>query len=309
MPRSGSRGVSTSRPSTCPYASGRATPTRWSRSRTRAHWSSGSRMRRSRYGPTKGTSGRSRTSPRSSTNCEAERVASSNVGRPPMGEDAGNGNRLAGLVASQREFYDLRAPDFGNDEVPDRKVMGAMPRSMAGALVDEFAPRGDVLELACGSGAFTRELVRHARTVTAVDSSPRMLERNHREVGDGRVTYVNADIFDWRPERRYDAVFFGFWLSHVPPVTFDEFWALVRSSLRARGRVAFVDEDDRGTMKDDIHLIQNVPVAPRTLRDGRTFDVVKVYWNPTELQDRLTSLGWQVPVRRVGGSFLYGAGT
>ena len=136
-----------------------------------------------------------------------------------------------------------------------------------------------------------------------------MLERNRREVDDRSVTYVNADIFDWQPEHRYDAVFFGFWLSHVPPATFDEFWALVRSSLRNDGRVAFVDEDDRGAMNDDIRLVGNVPVARRTLRDGRRFDVVKVYWDPTELQDRISSLGWQVAVRRVGKTFLYGSGT
>ncbi len=224
-----------------------------------------------------------------------------------MGEGTDEGDRVAGLIASQREFYDLRAPDFGDDTVPDRRVSGNMASEMGRALVDEFAPTGDVLELACGTGGFTRDLVRHARTVTAIDGSPRMLERNRREVGDSKVTYVNADIFGWRPERRYDAVFFGFWLSHVPPVTFDEFWALVRSSLRPGGRVAFVDEDDRGAMNDDIHLVENVPVAPRTLRDGRRFDVVKVYWEPTELQDRLRALGWQVAVRRVGETFLYGS--
>jgi SAM-dependent methyltransferase len=230
-------------------------------------------------------------------------------GRLPMGEGTDEGDPVARLIESQRTFYDLRAPDFGDEAVPDRRVSGMMARELARALVDEFAPTGDVLELACGSGSFTRELVRHARTVTAVDGSPRMLERNRREVGDSRVTYVNADIFDWHPERRYDAVFFGFWLSHVPPVIFDEFWALVRSSLRTGGRVAFVDEDDRGTTNDDIHLVDNVPAAPRTLRDGRTFDVVKVYWDPTELRDRLSSLGWQVAVRRVGETFLYGVGT
>jgi SAM-dependent methyltransferase len=174
-------------------------------------------------------------------------------GRLPMGEGTDEGDRVARLIESQRTFYDLRAPDFGDEAVPDRRVSGMMASELARALVDEFAPTGDVLELACGSGSFTRELVRHARTVTAVDGSPRMLERNRR--------------------------------------------------------VAFVDEDDRGTTNDDIHLVDDVPAAPRTLRDGRTFDVVKVYWDPTELRDRLSSLGWQVAVRRVGESFLYGAGT
>ncbi|MDQ1481009.1 MAG: hypothetical protein QOI44_1870 [Actinomycetota bacterium] len=225
-----------------------------------------------------------------------------------MGERNDESTRLAGLIASQREFYDLRAPDFGDDAVPDRRVSGNMAGAVARALVDEFAPTGDVLELACGSGAFTRELVRHARTVTAVDGSVRMLQRNRREVDDSRVTYVNADIFEWQPDRRYDGVFFGFWLSHVPPANFDRFWALVRSSLGPGGRVAFVDEDDRGAMNDDISVVDGVPVASRTLRDGRRFDVVKLYWDPTELQDRLAALGWQVEVRRVGETFVYGSG-
>jgi SAM-dependent methyltransferase len=226
-----------------------------------------------------------------------------------MGEGTDEGDRVTHLIESQRTFYDLRAPDFGDEAVPDRRVSGMMASELAGALIDEFAPTGDVLELACGNGSFTRELVRYARTVTAIDGSPRMLERNRLEVADSRVTYINANIFDWQPERRYDAVFFGFWLSHVPPSSFDEFWALVRSSLRVGGRVAFVDEDDRGANNDDIHLVDNVPVAPRTLRDGRRFDIVKVYWGPTELEDRLSTLDWQVVVRRVGGTFLYGSGT
>jgi SAM-dependent methyltransferase len=224
-----------------------------------------------------------------------------------MAEGADASERLARLIESQRVFYDLRAPDFGDESVPDRRVSGALPSELARSLVDELAPTGDVLELACGTGMFTRELVRHARTVTAVDGSPRMLERNRRELGDSRVAYVHADIFDWQPERRYDVVFFGFWLSHVPPILFDEFWALVRSSIRTGGRVAFVDEDDRGTMNDEVHHVGDVPVAPRTLRDGRQFDVVKVYWDPVELEDRLTSLGWQAEVRRAGGTFLYGS--
>src|SRR5206468_2330854 len=93
----------------------------------------------------------------------------------PMREGADEGDRVADLIESQREFYDLRAPDFGDETVPDRRISGHMASELARALVDEFAPTGDVLEIACGNGKFTRELVRHARTVTAIDASLRML--------------------------------------------------------------------------------------------------------------------------------------
>jgi len=36
-----------------------------------------------------------------------------------MGEGTDDADRLAALIASQREFYDLRAPDFGDESVPD----------------------------------------------------------------------------------------------------------------------------------------------------------------------------------------------
>ena len=222
---------------------------------------------------------------------EAERGAADAVGR---------------LIEAQRTFYDLRAPDFGNESVPDRRVMGAMPAELVAALVDEFAPTGEVLELASGTGTFTRELVRHARSVTALDGSEAMHERSRRAVDGGTVRYVHADIFEWRPDQLYDEVFFGFWLSHVPPPAFDGFWSLVRSCLRPGGRVAFVDEDDRGVVHDDVELVEGVPLARRTLRDGRQFDVVKVFWQPDELEARLRSLGWQAEVRRVGETFLYG---
>jgi SAM-dependent methyltransferase len=241
----------------------------------------------------------------------AEGVATGGrVGQPVRVRSARDADDPVGrLIASQREFYDLRAPDFGDETVPDRPVSGRMPDELARALIDEFAPSGDVLELACGTGAFTRELVRHARSVTAVDGSARMLERNRREVGDSTVRYVEADIFDLQPDRRYDAVFFGFWLSHVPPDAFDGFWSLLGSCLRPGGRVAFVDEDDRGVRNDDLRVRDGVPVASRTLRDGRRFDVVKLYWDPRELEARIRSLDWRVDVRRVGETFLYGTST
>ena len=111
------------------------------------------------------------------------------------------------IVASQREYYDERAEDYGDASRPDRKMPGLLPDDLVRSLVDEFAPTGDVLELACGTGIFTRELVRHARTLTAVDGSPRMLEINRQRVGDRSVTYVLADLFSWEPDRTYDEVF------------------------------------------------------------------------------------------------------
>jgi demethylmenaquinone methyltransferase/2-methoxy-6-polyprenyl-1,4-benzoquinol methylase len=211
------------------------------------------------------------------------------------------------LIAAQRAYYDLRAPDYADVTKPsDRKRRGLLDAGATGRLVDRFAPSGDVLELACGSGAFTRELVHHAASLTAVDGSPRMLERNRSIVGDPRVEYLCADLFEWQPTRQYDAVFFGFWLSHVPPSHFGAFWSLVRLCLRPGGRAGFVDEDERAHAYEAALSDAGVPTARRTLSDGTAFDIVKVFWNPTDLEQRLQELGWQTDVEPVGEAFLYG---
>lgn len=213
------------------------------------------------------------------------------------------------LLAAQRSYYDERAPDYLDLSKPsDRKVRAWLPDELGAALIAEFAPIGEVLELACGSGACTRDIVQHATSVTALDGSPRMIERNRDVVGTPKVEYVVADIFEWEPDRTYDAVVFAFWLSHVPPRRFDDFWRLVGRCLAPGGRVCFIDEDDRAAIKADAGLIDGVPVARRRLSDGREFDIVKIFWNAAELERRLRSSGWNIDVRPVGDSFLFGSG-
>jgi hypothetical protein len=56
------------------------------------------------------------------------------------------------------------------------------------------------------------------------------------------VRFIQADLFAWEPDRRYDVVFFGFWLSHVPPGRFEPFWSLVAGCLKPQGRVFFADD-------------------------------------------------------------------
>ena len=211
------------------------------------------------------------------------------------------------LVDNQRRYYELRATDYMRAK-SDRKFRGEMDPELTRTIVDELALDGDVLELACGPGTFTRDLLRYAGTVTALDGSASMLARAQREVADARVSWIHADVFAWTPARRYDAVFFGYWLSHVPPSDLDRFSALLRECLRPEGRLAFVDEDDRGAVNDECSLIGGIPAARRTLNDGRQFDIVKVFWEPAALEARLRCLGWDITVRPVGPTFLYGIG-
>lgn len=209
---------------------------------------------------------------------------------------------LDGLLAEQLAYYRACAPEYdagaltfpGGDEVV--------------VALDAFQPTGDVLELACGTGAWTARLLRHADAVTAVDSSPEMLELAGQRVGeDPRVRFVVADLFTWRPDRRYDVVFFGFWISHVPMELFDPFWEFVEECLAPGGRVFFVDDTHR--TEDELIEGPESETIERRLEDGARFRVVKVPHTVADLRRRLRELGWRVEVHQTAGPFYWGAAT
>lgn len=147
------------------------------------------------------------------------------------------------LLEEQLAYYRARAPEYLETAFPDLgdETLEAAGREI-GKVLDDFAPTGDVLELACGPGTWTPQLLRHARTLTAVDGSPEMLRLAAGKVPADSVRFIEADLFRWRPDRRYDVVFFGFWLSHVPLERFERFWSLVADCLAPEGRVLFVDD-------------------------------------------------------------------
>jgi len=108
------------------------------------------------------------------------------------------------------------------------------------------------------------------------------------------------------PDRRYDAVFFGLWLSHVPPERFESFWSMVAGCLGEGGRVLFVDDHHR-TLDE---LIEGEPsTVRRTLKNGTIYRAVKVPHTPTDLERRLRELGWDITVSQSAGPFYWGSGT
>jgi demethylmenaquinone methyltransferase/2-methoxy-6-polyprenyl-1,4-benzoquinol methylase len=215
---------------------------------------------------------------------------------------------LERLLDEQLAYYRARAPEYVETAFPElgSETLEAATREFVQAL-DDFAPRGDVLELACGPGTWTPQLLRYAATLTAVDGSPEMLQLAAAKVPAQSVRFIRADLFRWRPDRRYDVVFFGFWLSHVPLERFERFWSLVADCLAPRGRVLFVDDAFR--TPDELIEGERSSVIRRHLTDGTAYRAVKVPHRPDELERRLAELGWRVRVRQsTSGPFFWGAG-
>jgi hypothetical protein len=88
-----------------------------------------------------------------------------------MSDQPNTAHCTASLLASQRTYYDERADDYGDVSKPDRKGRSENNPELFRALIDELRPAGDLLELACGTGFFTAEIVCHAQSAAAVDGA------------------------------------------------------------------------------------------------------------------------------------------
>lgn len=224
---------------------------------------------------------------------------------------------LDDLLRQQIDYYRERAGEYDEwflrqgryDHGPERNAQWFAEVSEVAAALDAFAPRGDMLELACGTGLWTQYLTRYAESVTALDSSPEALALNHARVADPKVSYIEADLFTWQPDRQYDVVFFSFWLSRVPPESFAAFWDMVRRALAPDGRVFFVDSlyAESSTARDHQLPDQRETVLTRRLNDGREYEIVKVFYRPEQLHASLSELGWAAECHATANYFLYGS--
>jgi demethylmenaquinone methyltransferase/2-methoxy-6-polyprenyl-1,4-benzoquinol methylase len=223
-----------------------------------------------------------------------------------------------GLLQQQIAYYRARSGEYDEwfyrqgryDRGPEVNQRWFAEAQAVAEALDAFQPSGSVLELACGTGIWTERLLRHANTITAVDASPEVLELNARRLRSDKVCYVEADLFAWEPSERFDVVFFSFWLSHVPPERFEDFWELVRRALRPQGRFFFVDShcEPTSTALDHASPDFTATQSTRRLNDGREFAIYKIFYDPPALEERLERLGWSASVTRTPNYFIYGYG-
>ena len=173
-----------------------------------------------------------------------------------------------------------------------------------------FDMRGELLELAPGTGIWTERLLRTASSVTAIDASNEMIAINRARVNSERVEYVLADLFTWQPPRLYDGIFFGFWLSHVPLERLDSFLDMLATALRPGGKIFFVDgrREPSGTAANHQLPSEGEQLMIRKLNDGRAFEIVKNFYDPIALAGHFAKHGLDVTVQETATYFLFGYG-
>ena len=207
--------------------------------------------------------------------------------------------------ASEYDEWFYRVGRYDHGEAANRQWFSEAQQVMD--TLQGLGPLGHVLELAAGTGIWTEQLLKISQQITALDAAPEVLAINRGKLNSERVTYEQADLFTWEPAVAYDAVFFGFWLSHVPPDRLDAFLDKVRRATRPGGRLFLVDSQRAPGSSAHDHTpytaesIEHV----RKLNDGREFTIYKIFYTPDDLRERLARHGFEADVRRTDSYFIY----
>ena len=238
-------------------------------------------------------------------------------GAPAESSAAGPATPAEDLGREMIDYYAARAPEYDDwylrrgrySHGPIHDAAWDAELDAAGRWLDARPIRGEIVELAAGTGWWSPLLASRGE-LSLYDASDAPLARaRERLVAHGLRAHLHVRDAWAEPDRQVDALFAGFWLSHVPADRLPEFLALIRRWLKPGGVFAFIDsldDPESGTI-DRVAPIDGVSV--RRLADGRTFRVVKVYHAADTLSGALTAAGFEgVSVTTTGRFFLLGEG-
>jgi SAM-dependent methyltransferase len=193
-------------------------------------------------------------------------------------------------------YYARRALEYDRlYERPERQAELGGLRERLGSL---FAGRR-VLELACGTGYWTSVLAATAEHVTALDVNEEVLALARRRDGADRVTFLRGDAYAI-PDlgRAHDALFAGFWWSHVPRTRLDAFVEHAVSRVAPGATFAFLD--NRFVEGSSTPLSrwdgEGNSYQLRRLDDGSTYEVLKNFPGEPELFARASRAGIEARV-------------
>ncbi len=225
----------------------------------------------------------------------------------------------ADLGVAMRDYYDARAPEYDDwylrrgrySRGPVHDAAWNAELDTAGRWLDALPLRGEIVELAAGTGWWS-PLLAEKGTLSLYDTSEAALERaRERLVAHGLRAHLHVRDAWAEPDREVDAVFAGFWLSHVPAARLGAFTALVRRWLRPGGSFTFIDSlpDPQSGAEDNPPPAAD-GTAIRRLADGREFRIVKVFHDLETLEHALRAAGFiTTELTTTGRFFLLGRAT
>jgi ubiquinone/menaquinone biosynthesis C-methylase UbiE len=186
------------------------------------------------------------------------------------------------------EYYSQRAHEYESIYHRDDPVRQAEQREIANK-IRALCKRRRVLEVACGTGYWTRAAATVATQICAVDLSAEMINiARTKSYTPAQVDFQIADAYALTAlPGDFDAAFAVFWFSHVPKGRLQEFLLQFHAMLKPQATVFMADNVFVPGLGGE--LVSD-PASPdtfklRKLKDGSVHRILKNYYSESELHE------------------------
>ncbi len=205
----------------------------------------------------------------------------------------------ASLGATMNHHSDLEMKAYYRDRAPIYDRVYFYPERQEDLrFLESYIPQQfvgcSVLEIAAGTGYWTQFIATHANSILATDATKEALDQLQRRNLDNLVSTKIADAYSINEiTGKFNGVFSGFWLSHVPKQKLKEFLYSMHQILPSGAIVVFVDNSLAQCVRLPLDYTDEVgnTYQNRELGDGTIHRVLKNFPTEKELLEATSGFG------------------
>ena len=191
----------------------------------------------------------------------------------------------------QKIYYQKRAKEY---ERVYQKTERQEDLKTLHTYLQEQATDKNILEIACGTGYWTKTLATTSHQIQASDYNKAVLEiAKTKSYGTTPVFFQQLDFWKLPSSNiSYDLIFGGFIWSHILKDQLPSFIKLLQGQIQKEGALLFIDNQYvEGSSTPISRIDQNGNTyQTRRLADGSAFEVLKNFPNQKEVEDLLVPM-------------------
>lgn len=183
------------------------------------------------------------------------------------------------------EYYHKRAPDYERFYYECEPAIKQGNEKTAN-LLKKFLNSKSVLEIACGTGYWTKILSSFAKQIIATDILPEVLHFAKQKKYGCPVLFTIADAYNLPAfEQSFDGGLANFWFSHIPKDCIDSFLDGFHRALRPNSHVFLCDNNPQFLPDGKLFSFPNNAntYRLRTTSDDSEHYVLKNYYTVKDL--------------------------
>ena len=187
-----------------------------------------------------------------------------------------------------KHYYADRAYEYNKTYLrPERqKDIKKLHRLLKILFIDQF-----VLEIACGTGYWTKTIASVSKFITAIDINNEVLQiARNRGIPSNQAVFIQDDVYILKKiQDTFSAGFAGFWWSHISKSKLKQFIFSFHLKLQSKALVVFID--NRRVKRSSTPIsrmdVEGNTYQIRKLEDGREYEILKNFPTKKEIRDTL----------------------